>query len=80
MVITLDELVIIDVSRGAFNVHYISFEEAKEHSPGLPICGMSIIADNRNKYYKTQGGEYGVAKHIILTGHKDGSVLIWKLY
>ena len=38
-----------------------------------------MIADHKNQFYK-QTGEFGEKKHIILTGHKDGSVLIWKLY
>jgi hypothetical protein len=43
---------VFDISKGTFTVHYISFEEAKEHKPGLPICGMSIIADHKNNYYR----------------------------
>lgn len=80
MVISLDEIVVFEITKGAFNVHYMSFEEAKADKPGLPICGLGIIADHKNQYYRKEGGEVGEKKHIILTGHKDGSVLIWKLF
>jgi hypothetical protein len=32
------------------------------------------------RQYRQQGGDFGEKKHIILTGHKDGKVLIWKLF
>ena len=62
-----------------FSLHYISLEEAKHDTIALPVCGLSIVADHKNQFYK-QTGEFGEKKHIILTGHKDGSVLIWKLF
>lgn len=80
MVISLDEIVLFEISKGSFNVHYMSFEEAKADKPGLPICGFAVVADHKNQYYRKEGGDFGEKKHIILTGHKDGSVLIWKLF
>lgn len=79
-VISLDEIVVFEVTSSSFEVHYISLEEAKADTKALPICGMCLLADHKNQYYKQQGGDFGEKKHILLTGHKDGSVLIWKLF
>lgn len=80
VVISLDEIVIFEITKTDFNIHFISFEEARADTTSLPICGLSIVADHKNNYYRQQGGDFGEKKHIILTGHKDGSVLIWKMF
>ena len=41
------------------------------------ICGMSLAIDSKNAFYK-HTGEFGEKKYLILTGHKDGRVAIWK--
>lgn len=79
-VISLDEIVVFEITKSDFSVHYIGFDEAKADTTSLPLCALSILADHKNQYYKQQGGDFGEKKHIILTGHKDGSVLIWKLF
>ena len=79
VVLSLDEIVVFLMSKADFSIHYMSFEEAKNDTSALPICGLAIVADHKNQYYK-QTGDFGEKKHIILTGHKDGSVLIWKLF
>ena len=38
-----------------------------------------MVVDHKNQYYK-QSGDFGKEKHIILTGHLDGKVLVWKLF
>ena len=48
MVISLDEIVIFEITKSDFNIHYISFVEAQADTKALPICGLAIIADHKN--------------------------------
>ena len=48
VVISLDEIIVFEISKANFNVHYMSFEDAKADKPGLPICGLGIVADHKN--------------------------------
>lgn len=80
VVISLDEILVFEITKTDFRIDSISFEEARADTMALPICGLAIVADHKNQYYRQQGGDFGDKKHIILTGHKDGSVLIWKLF
>ena len=41
-------------------------------------CGMVLVIDLKNSYYKHEG-EFGEKKHLMLTGHRDGSICIWDL-
>lgn len=40
---------------------------------------MAMVIDMKNAFYK-HTGEFGEKKHLILTGHRDGSVCIWKFF
>ena len=48
MVLSLDEIVIFEITKTDFNIHYISFEEARADTMALPICGLAIVADHKN--------------------------------
>ena len=39
---------------------------------------MAIIADHKNNFFAQLNEEYFGQRHIFLTGHKDGKVLIWR--
>jgi WD40 repeat protein len=43
-----------------------------------PMCGLAIIGDPRNAYYAALDVEEGGKRHMILTGHKDGKVMLWR--
>lgn len=43
--ISLEEIVVFTMSKSIFNTNYISFEEAKEDTTAIPICGLAMIAD-----------------------------------
>jgi hypothetical protein len=43
-----------------------------------PMCGLAIIADSENAYHAALDVEGGGKRHIILTGHKDGKVMMWR--
>ena len=40
VVISLDEIVIFEITKTDFNIHFISFEEARADTTSLPICGL----------------------------------------
>jgi hypothetical protein len=48
VVLSLDEIVIFEITKTDFNIHYISFEEARADTTSLPICGLAIVADHKN--------------------------------
>lgn len=52
VVISLDEIIVFEISKSDFKIHYINFEEAKADTPGLPICGLSMVIDHKNLYYR----------------------------
>ena len=79
VVISLDDIIFFTLSKSDFSTHYMSFDECSADTDSLPICGMAMVADHKNQFYK-QTGDFGEKKHIVLTGHKDGSVLIWKCF
>jgi hypothetical protein len=39
---------------------------------------MTIIADYKNAFFKSLDMNVGSFRHLFLTGHKDGRVLIWR--
>ena len=41
-------------------------------------CGLALIADDKNFFFHQLDVELGAKRHIILTGHKDGKVLVWR--
>ena len=43
-----------------------------------PICALTLIADNRNNYFALLEQEVDGKRHVFLTGHRDGKVLIWR--
>jgi len=79
VVLARDEIVIFMITNQEFSTHYVPFDEARGDTTARVLCGIALVADHKNVYYK-QTGEFGEKKHIFLTGHKDGHVLIWKLY
>lgn len=50
--ISLDEIVVFEISKTDFSIHYISFEEAAADTRALPISGLAIVADHKNQYYR----------------------------
>ncbi len=48
LVISLDEIVVFEITKADFNIHFISFEEAKADTTSLPVCGISLVADHKN--------------------------------
>lgn len=40
---------------------------------------MAIVIDDKNAFYKNTGKK-GEKKYLIMTGHKDGSICLWKFY
>jgi hypothetical protein len=52
VVLSLDEIVVFEITKTDFNIHYISFEEARADTSSLPICGLAIVADHKNQYYR----------------------------
>jgi hypothetical protein len=48
VVLSLDEIVIFEITKTDFNIHYISFEEARADTTAIPICGLAIVADHKN--------------------------------
>ena len=67
------------MTKADFSINFIPFEDAKSDTTSVALCGLAMVADHKNQFYK-QTGEFGEKKHIILTGHQDGHVLIWKLF
>jgi len=43
-----------------------------------PMCGLAIIADAENEYHGALDCDHNGKRHIMLTGHKDGKVLMWR--
>ena len=43
-----------------------------------PICGLSILADHENRFFSSLDEEVSCQRHIFLTGHKNGRVLMWR--
>ena len=85
---------IYDFSKNEFKTSFLSFEQANQHTRSTPLCSMSVIADYKNAFFKqgTGGdvireGEDDAAvldynhtlKHLLITGHQDGKVLVWRL-
>ena len=44
----------------------------------MPLSGLSILVDYKNRYADDLDLESNGKRHLILTGHKDGKVLIWR--
>ncbi len=42
------------------------------------MCGYAFIADINHKYHGALDVESSEKRHLFLTGHKDGKVLIWR--
>lgn len=85
---------IFDSSKNEFKTSYLAFEQASQHTRSPPICATSIIADYKNAFFKQGTGgdvvreaeddaavlDYNHSlKHLLITGHKDGKILIWRL-
>lgn len=41
-----------------------------------PMCAIALIVDSNNSFYPAM--DCNGKRHMILTGHKDGKVLIWR--
>ena len=52
VVISLDEILVFEITKTDFRIDIISFEEAKADTQSLPICGLAIVADHKNQYYR----------------------------
>jgi hypothetical protein len=76
----LKEIAIFFIKKDKYITEYINFEEALDNNIrhlSRPTCGLAIITDYRSKYGSENSSE---KMHIILTGHEDGRVLIWRLF
>lgn len=52
---------------------------AKEDSDlSKPICGMAILADHKNNYFHSLDEDLSGQRHLFLTGHKNGKILMWR--
>lgn len=43
-----------------------------------PMCCLALIADEQNQFFDSLDIDSGSKRHIYLTGHKDGKVLLWR--
>jgi hypothetical protein len=57
----------------------ISLKKEESKISSTLICGMPLVIDMKNAFYK-HSGDFGEKKYLILTGHKDGTVCIWKFF
>ncbi len=73
-----DRMVCYNLLNNAYNIESISMQKAGGHYRGAPVCGLVMVIDQKCQYYEDQSG-YGEKHHLVLTGHNDGSVLIWRV-
>ena len=52
--------------------------QARHDTEAIPICGLGIIADYKNNYFGMLDIPMAGQRHIYLTGHQDGKVLLWR--
>lgn len=86
---------VYDGEKREFKTSNVSFEQAQNYTSSEPLCAMSILTDYKNAFFKMgnrgdiiQGADPNDAmvldydhtlKHIVITGHKDGKICIWRL-
>jgi hypothetical protein len=79
VVISLKEIVIFTVKESSFTQTYLPLDQASEETEvSEPICGIAIIADFKNNYFASLDQELEGRRHLFLTGHKDGKILLWR--
>ena len=80
IIISLDEVIFISLG-SVVSIEYVYMQYAVNDTKSPPTCVVSVIADNKNEYNSKEeeksGEVFNLKKHLIVTGHKDGSVLIW---
>jgi hypothetical protein len=75
----MHEIIIFTLRDRSFSQSYLPLDQAKEDSElSKPICGMAIIADHKNHYFKALDEDLAGQRHLFLTGHKNGRVLMWR--
>jgi len=78
VILGIDEMHFYNFKEGSMlNKDVIDLEAVKQETDKPATCAAIISIDHNNKYYR-QTGEFGQRKHMILTGHRDGFVFLWK--
>lgn len=81
-------LFLYNSKRKKFTTEYVSFEPSWIFTKAIPLCSLSIVADEKNTYFNQGNGDElkgqnldfdHPLRHFMLSGHKDGKVLVWHL-
>lgn len=78
MVLSVREIAIFTIRNLSFSQSYIPLSQARHETLSNPICGVGIIADYKNNYFSMLDIPMAGQRHIYLTGHQDGKVLLWR--
>ena len=77
VILSKNDITIFDLTSHSLNSHSIKISESDIKSE--VIWGMAMIIDEKNAYYKNTGKK-GEKKYLIITGHRDGTICLWKFY
>ena len=78
MIISQTEIAVFTVRDKSFSKNFIPLTEAADDTESKPICGLGIVADRTNQYFAQLDQPLSGQRHIFLTGHEDGKVLLWR--
>ena len=78
MVVSLNEIAVFTLRDTSFSKNFLPLSQAQDDTESKPICGLAIIADHKNQYFGMLDQHMSGERHIFLTGHKDGKVLLWR--
>jgi hypothetical protein len=74
VVLSTKEMCVLTVKHAEFDFSILPIASSAQE----PVCGMAIIADYKNQYFQDLDAQLAGQRHLFLTGHKDGTVLLWR--
>jgi len=77
-VISLTSIIVFTLRERNFTQSSVSLSLASDDTKTAAICALSIVADNRNNFFAMLKQDMDSKRHIFLTGHQDGKVLLWR--
>jgi hypothetical protein len=77
-VISLTSIIVFTLRERTFSQSQVPLSQASDDTVTPPICALSVIADNRNNFFAMLQQDIDGKRHIFLTGHSDGKVLLWR--
>jgi len=77
-VVSLSSVIVFTLRETTFTQSQVPLNQASDDTIEPPLCAITLIADQRNNFFALMGIELEGRRHLFLTGHKDGKVLIWR--